>query len=121
MTREEALQNLNLSPEANQEAIEKAYLRLVRRYPPEFNPDKFRIIDDSYRQLTSLPAMIEKLLAPELSDANLDPTLLAFDPAAPVSSLDKALKEIRKAALTEALWKSPEAARSGKSGKKKAG
>ncbi len=117
MTREDALQNLNLPSDADPEAIEKAYFRLARRYPPEFNPDKFRIIDDSYRQLTSLPAMIEKLLSHSVSDAKLDPALLAFDPAAPDSSLDQALKEIRKIALTERLWKPPEAARPGKSKK----
>ena len=38
MTREEALQNLNLPPDADPEAIEKAYQRLVRRYPPNFTP-----------------------------------------------------------------------------------
>jgi len=48
-----------------------------------------------------------------------DPALLAFDPAVPASTLDKALKEIRKIALTEALWKLPEAAKSGKGEKKK--
>jgi hypothetical protein len=120
MTREEALQNLSLPPDANQEDIEKAYHRLVRRYPPEFNPDKFRLIDDSYRQLTSLAVMIEKFLAPSVGDAKLDPALFVFNPAVPASSLDKALKEIRKIALTEALWKSPEAAKPGKSEKKKA-
>jgi len=105
MTREDALQNLNLPPDANQEAIEKSYQRLVRRYPPEFNPDKFRLIDDSYRQLTSLPAMIEKLLAPSVSDTSFDAALLAFEPAVPESGLGEALKEIRKIALTRALWK----------------
>jgi DnaJ-class molecular chaperone len=64
MTREGALKNLNLPPEADSEAIEKAYQRLARRYPPEFQPEKFRIIDESYRQLTSLPEMLERLLSP---------------------------------------------------------
>ena len=108
MTREEALQNLNLPPDADPEAVEKAYQRLVRRYPPEFHPDKFRTIDDSYRQLTSLPAMIEKLLAPALEEEDkADPALLAFDPFLPDSSLEEALKEIRALALAETLWKPP--------------
>jgi hypothetical protein len=105
MTREEALQNLNLPPDADPEAIEKAYQRLVRRYPPEFHPDKFRAVDDSYRQLTSLPAMLEKLLAPVLEDPKLDPALLMFEPSIPAARIDEALNEIRALALTDALWK----------------
>lgn len=119
MTREEALQNLNLSTDANPEDIEKAYQRLVRRYPPEFNPDKFRLIDDSYRQLTSLPAMIEKLLSPSVSTSSFDAALLAFNPAIASSCLDEALEEIKRSALHEALWKSAETAQTGKSGPKK--
>ncbi len=107
MTREEALSNLNLSSDAAPEAIEKAYQRLVRRYPPEFNPDKFRIIDESYRLLTSLSGMIEKLLAPAIEDSKMDPDLFHFTPSVPEEYLDKALDEIRAAALREALWNSP--------------
>ncbi len=106
MTREEALLNLNLPPDADPEAIEKAYQRLVRRYPPEFHPDKFRLLDDSYRQLTSLPAMIEKLLAPAVEE-KIDPALLTFDPSIPDSCLDEALGEARTIALSEVLWKAP--------------
>jgi hypothetical protein len=109
MTREEALQNLNLPPDADPPAVEKAYQRLVRRYPPEFHPDKFRTIDDSYRQLASLPAMIEKLLAPAVDEVKLDPALLTFDPSIPAARLDQALQEIRAIALTATLWKSPPA------------
>ena len=105
MTREEALGNLNLPLDAPDEAIEKAYQRLVRRYPPEFQPDKFRLIDDSYRQLSSLPAMLEKLLSPSIEVEKLDPDFLYFTPSAPDNRLDGALKEIRALALRDALWK----------------
>jgi hypothetical protein len=105
MTREEALQNLNLAHDADQEAIEKAYQRLVRRYPPEFHPDKFRTIDDSYRQLTSLAAMIQQQLAPFVEDPKLDPDLLMFDPKVPDSRIEQAIEELQRAALTNALWK----------------
>jgi curved DNA-binding protein CbpA len=109
MTREEALQNLNLPPDADSEAVEKAYQRLVRRYPPEFHPEKFRILDESYRHLTSLAAMIEKLLAPAIEDSKLDPALIAFEPSIPESRLEEALDEIRTLALEATLWKSPAA------------
>ena len=105
MTREEALQNLNLASDADQDAIEKAYQRLVRRYPPEFHPDRFRLIDDSYRQLTSLAAMIQQQLAPVVASPKLDPDLLMFEPSLPDSRVEEAIREIRQAALTGALWK----------------
>jgi hypothetical protein len=104
MTRQEALQNLNLPSDADAEAIEKAYQRLVRRYPPEFHPDRFRTIDDSYRQLTSLPEMIQKLLSPSIEPSRMDPTLLLFDPPVPGSRIDESLAELRKIALTRNLW-----------------
>ena len=105
MTREEALQNLSLPSDADRDAIEKAYQRLVRRYPPEFHPDRFRSIDDSYRQLTSLAAMIQQQLAPVVTNPKLDPGLLMFEPSLPDSHLEEAIREIRRAALTSALWK----------------
>lgn len=105
MTREEALQNLNLPPDADTAAIEKAYQRMARRYPPEFHPDKFRLIDDSYRQLISLSAMIEKLLAPAVDSGNIDPDLLVFEPSVPESCASDAVREIRALALAEVLWK----------------
>ncbi len=105
MTREEALQNLNLPYDADQGAVEKAYQRLVRRYPPEFHPDKFRAIDDSYRQLTSLAAMIQQQLAPLVESPKLDPDLLMFDPSVPDSRIEEAIAEIQRIALTNALWK----------------
>lgn len=105
MTREEALQNLNLPPGADAEVVEKAYQRLVGRYPPEFHPDRFRTIDESYRQLTSLPEMLKKLLSPSVEATKLSPGLLEFEPAIPHSCLEKALEEVRSVSLYAALWK----------------
>lgn len=104
MTREEALRNLNLPPDAGPESIEKAYQRLVRRYPPEFHPEKFRVIDDSYRQLTSLADMIANLLSPSIDQSSMDPSLLVFNPSLPPSRVGEALAEIRRVALVKSLW-----------------
>ena len=62
MTKEKALKILNLTPAATREEIDHAYQRLVRRYPPEFHPEKFREIDEAYKFLTSLVFRIEKLI-----------------------------------------------------------
>jgi len=104
MTREQALMNLNLSPSAAREEIEKAYQKLVRRYPPEFNPEKFRQIDESYRFLTSLPFMLDKLLSPAVEQAQPEPTQFSFSPSIPEDCKERALREIRKLYLYSYLW-----------------
>ena len=106
MTREQALENLNLAPAADREEIEKAYQRLVRRYPPEFHPDRFRQIDESYRFLVSLPFLLEKLLSPALQEASPDPLLFSFSPSVPEHFREQALREIRKRFLLNHLWRS---------------
>lgn len=104
MTREQALTNLNLSPSANREEIEKAYQRLVRRYPPEFNPERFRQVDESYRFLTSLAFMLEKLLSPTLEEERVDPADFTFTPTVPEGCQQQALREMRKIYLYSHLW-----------------
>jgi curved DNA-binding protein CbpA len=108
MTREEALSCLNLPPTADREEIEKAYQRMVRRYPPEFHPERFRQIDEGYRTLTSLPFLLERLLAPRLTSSELDPQLFSFSCSLPESSLEDALQELRRELLVDFLWAVPQ-------------
>ncbi len=104
MTREEALSRLNLPPSAGKEEIEQAYRRMVRRYPPEFQPEKFRQIDEAYRFLVSLPFLLEKLLAPaETGEISKD--LFSFDLFLPdPSALEEALAEAKKEFKMSYLW-----------------
>ena len=39
---------LGISPNANDEAVRKAYLMLVRKFPPDASPDEFKIISNAY-------------------------------------------------------------------------
>lgn len=103
MTREEALITLNLHSSAGREEIEEAYHRLIRRYPPEFHPEKFRAIDEAYRFLTSLAFRIERLLSAQ-TKIDLDRKVFSFDLSPPVSSLEDALSEIRKQLKIAFLW-----------------
>lgn len=107
MTREQALTNLQLSAAATREDIEQAYQKLVRRYPPEFHPERFRRVDESYRFLTSLPFMVAKLLAPTLEETRMEPDLFVFTPSLPEDCRDQALGEIRKACLYRLLFNEP--------------
>ena len=107
MTRKESLEILKLSPSATTGDIEKAYKRLVRRYPPEFHPEKFRELDEAYRFLTSLPYLLERLLSPEIEKTAIDPELFVFS-LSPPPSLEEALTDIEKQFRMNYLWPSPE-------------
>ena len=107
MTREEALNQLNLPPSAGREEIEQAYQRMVRRYPPEFQPEKFRQVDVAYRSLVSLPFLLEKLLAPGAADEEVDKNLFSFDlPSLQPAVLEEALLEAKKNFKMSYLWPS---------------
>lgn len=45
---------LDLSPDADDAAIRKRYLDLVRQFPPEQHPEKFAAIRAAYEQLKDL-------------------------------------------------------------------
>jgi curved DNA-binding protein CbpA len=104
MTKEKALATLNLTPPAGREEIEKAYQRLVRRYPPEFHPEKFRTLDEAYRFLTSLAFRIERSLLPQ-ARMEIDSDSLSFDLTPPTDSLELALSEIKTKLKIAFLWK----------------
>jgi len=104
MTEEKALAVLNLFPPASREEIEKAYQRLVRRYPPEFHPEKFRALDEAYRFLTSLAFRVERSLSPQ-ARMEIDKELFSFDLTPPTASLEGALNEIKTKLKIAFLWK----------------
>lgn len=106
MTREDALQELNLTDGVGSGEIENAYRRLVRRYPPEFNPERFQRIDDAYRFLTSLSSMIECLLSP-LTGSGVSAEELRFSATLPTQAVEEALTSITRAVRMTSLW--PEA------------
>ncbi len=45
---------LGLEPGADRGEITRAYRKLVRRYPPELNPERFARIRSAYERLSSL-------------------------------------------------------------------
>jgi hypothetical protein len=108
MTREEALIQLNLPPSAGKEEIEQAYQRMVRRYPPEFQPERFRQIDESYHFLISLPFLLEKLLGPGADSDDVNKSLFSFSLSPPqLSILEEALLEVKKQFKMSYLWPNP--------------
>lgn len=107
MNKEDALAILNLRQATDREQIERSYSRLVRRYPPEFHPDKFRQVDEAYRFLTSFPFRLEKLLSPEKEQCRFNRERLAFVVEPPSATLQQALSELKKGLRTAHLWPSP--------------
>lgn len=109
LTRNQALQHLHLNAEASEptgEAIEKAYQRMVRRYPPEFHPDRFRLIDESYRTLTSLAFLVESVFEDQTDDAEakLAQSIADLPLTAEADAVPASLRDIRRRLLREALW-----------------
>ena len=60
LTRIEALKRLRLKGNPDIEEVKKAYEKMVRRYPPEFHPEKFQEIEEAYIFLTSLTFRLER-------------------------------------------------------------
>jgi hypothetical protein len=104
MTRKDALAVLHLPDSATKEDFDRAYQRLVKRYPPEFNPEKFRQIDEAYKFLTSLPYCLERLLSPNKSKTAIDKTEFKFSPSPPTATLEQVLASLRKQLLLAYLW-----------------
>lgn len=103
MTRQDALNELNLPEKPDNDEIEQAYRRLVRRYPPEFNPARFQKIDDAYRFLTSLPDMLEQLLSQSLG-SGLTLSDFRFSTALPPEAVDEALATLYRGSRMAVLW-----------------
>ena len=76
---------LGLSAGAGREEVDRAYRTLVRRYPPEFNPERFAQIHDAYDRLRSFERTMEEVR--KIPEAGLDSlfpvprlTLRPFEP-----------------------------------------
>ncbi len=76
---------LGLEPGATREEITRAYRKLVRRYPPELNPERFSRIRRAYELLTSFEhRMTEVRKDPEAAlEALFPPPPLELGPAPP--------------------------------------
>jgi hypothetical protein len=104
MTGGDALKILKLQSSATNEEIKLAYNKLVRRYPPEFHPARFREIDEAYRFLISFTHMLERLFSAEAGELAIEGDLLSFDVSPLVSSLEGAVAETKKKFKTAYLW-----------------
>lgn len=81
---------LKISQKASPEEIKKAYFRLVRKYPPEKEPEKFKTIRQAYEQIKSITArtktdfsMLKEpagslILPPEVDDPDTYLTEITF-------------------------------------------
>lgn len=106
LSRDQALLHLNLPQEATREEIEKSYRRLVSRYPPEYHPDRFRLIDESYRTLTSLSYVVETILTDrdQGEDGNLAQRLAEVTLSVDADAVSQGVDGLRRILLCDALW-----------------
>ena len=104
MTDEAALEILGLDSQASQEEMEKAYRKLLNRYPPEFHPEKYRRIDEAYRFMTSYPRRVATLLAPKATRNSVDLNLFRYSCAEQDELLGAGVREVRRLARLRYLW-----------------
>ncbi|OPX20064.1 MAG: hypothetical protein BZ151_05980 [Desulfobacca sp. 4484_104] len=104
MTRKDALAILRVSDSATREDLDQAYQRLVRRYPPEFNPEKFRQIDEAYKFLTSLPYLVERLLSPQKLKSSVNKEEFKFPRSRPTATPEQIRAALRKQLLQAYIW-----------------
>ena len=104
MTDETALEVLGLDSQASQVDMEKAYRKLLNRYPPEFHPEKYRQIDEAYRFLTSYPRRVAILFAPNATRKSVDLTLFRYRNEKRDELLDEGVREVRRLARLRYLW-----------------
>ena len=104
MTDETALEVLGLDSQASQVDMEKAYRKLLNRYPPEFHPEKYRRVDEAYRFLTSYPRRVAILFAPNATRKSVDLTLFRYRNEKRDELLDEGVREVRRLARLRYLW-----------------
>ena len=61
---ESALKTLRVRRGASPEELREAYVKLVRRYPPEHFPEKFAAVKRAYNQLRADDTILEEYLHP---------------------------------------------------------
>jgi curved DNA-binding protein CbpA len=66
---EDPYKTLELSDDADDEAIRRRYLELVKRYPPEHHPEKFAAVRAAYESLRDLTTRVRHRLLEAGSDS----------------------------------------------------
>ena len=70
---------LDLEPDAGDEAIRARYLELVRKYPPERAPDRFRAVREAYELVRDEDRRIRFALFHVVEDPDLNANLEAVE------------------------------------------
>ncbi|MDR3264775.1 MAG: J domain-containing protein [Synergistaceae bacterium] len=72
-----AWKTLKIERDAAPETVRQAYVRLVRRYPPEHFPEKFAAVRRAYQQLTLDDDFIEEIF-PRVTEETTPLSLAGF-------------------------------------------
>ena len=71
-TSADPYQLLGISADASSDDVRQAYLKRVREFPPDRDPDRFREIHDAYTMLSDPLVQAKALLIPPEADQALD-------------------------------------------------
>ena len=78
-----ALQILEVKPDATADELRKAYLSLVRQHPPDRDPDKFRDIHAAYQMLNDPMVQATALLTPSRDKPDLSAVIATAEKVRP--------------------------------------
>lgn len=87
---------LDISPDSGDEEIRKRYLELVKKHPPEKDPDKFRRITEAYEAIKDVRLRIAGQLFGGLAARDTEGALRQLAGACEIKRRRVGLKELFK-------------------------
>ncbi len=88
---------LGLSGDATDEQIREAYLRMVKKHPPEKDPEHFRKVNDAYEALKDRRGRIHTAIYAPLLQGDYEQGLIEFSNARQVVRRRATLGELLQA------------------------
>jgi len=85
---------LGLDPDASDEEIRKQYLKLIKRYTPEKNPERFREITAAYEQIKTPRSRIRTKLFGTLYVSDAEEALIFLGRTRRLARRRAGLKEL---------------------------
>ena len=85
---------LGLSPDASDERIREAYIRLVKKHPPEKDPDRFQAINKAYEAIKDKRTRVRTRIFSPLEGGELEGELLSLARAGEIRRRRATLSEL---------------------------
>jgi DnaJ-class molecular chaperone len=88
---------LGISEDASDERVREAYLSMVKKHPPERDPERFQKINGAYEAIKDKRARVKTKMFSSVNRGDLEAGLLEFANARPVRRRRAGLDELIEA------------------------